>query len=192
MNKLKSIFSKALLLTLIKMFAIVVILVFGFKTWLNYTTNHGQKIAVPDLSKMSLLKMKAVLEEANLRYKIQDTASFNPAYPPLTVIEQNPEFGEFVKENRKIYVTLNPSGYRKIKLPNLLGKTKRQVEMQLKSLGFKIGTFSYVPDRGRNVVRGLKFKGKRLSAGDMVPKNSKINLILGDGKGGFVAKDTVN
>jgi len=181
-------FNKSLLIALAKMFGIVILLVIIFKFWLSFSTNHGQKIVVPDLSKMSILKMKAVLEESDLAYKIQDTASFNPDYPPLTVIEQNPEFGEFVKENRKIYITLNPSGYRKVKLPSLLGKTKRQVEMQLKSLGFKIGTFSYVPDKGRNVVRGLRFKGKKLSKGDMIPKNSKINLILGDGRGGYVAK----
>ena len=184
--------SKPLLITLAKMVAIIILLVIILKFWLGFSTNHGQKIAVPDLSKMSILKMKSALEKVNLTYKIQDTASFNPKYPPLTVIEQNPEFGEFVKENRKIYVTLNPSGYREIKLPSLFGKTKRQVEMQLRSLGFKIGTFSYVPDKGRNVVRGLSFKGKRLSTGDMVPKNSKINLVLGDGRSGFVTKEVTN
>ncbi len=69
-------------------------------------------------------------------------------------------------------------------MPNLLGKTKRHVESELLSLGFKLGTFSYVTDRGKNVVRAVKFNGKRIEKGDMVPKNSKINLILGDGKGG--------
>ena len=174
---------KPLLFALAKMAAVVVILIFGLKFWLNMSTNHGQKIAVPDLSKMTLLKMKVVLDEANLAYKIQDTINFNPNYPPLTVIEQDPEFGEYVKENRKIYIKLNPSGYRKIKMPNLLGKTKRQVELELKSLGFKIGTFHYIPSLGRNVVRGLNFNGKRIEAGEMIPKNSKINLILADGHG---------
>ncbi|MEE9349792.1 MAG: PASTA domain-containing protein [Flavobacteriaceae bacterium] len=174
--------TKPFLITLAKMLLALVLLFFILKIWLSFTTNHGQKIAVPNLKSMSLLKLKDVLAEKDLLYKIQDTASFNPKYPPLSVIEQNPEFGEFVKENRKIYITLNPSGYRKIKLPDLMGKTKRQVEMHLKSIGFEIGTFSFVPDRGRNVVRGLSFKGKRIHPGDMIPKKSKINLILGDGK----------
>ena len=186
MDKLKLLLKNTLVKTILKILGVIILLIIGLKIWLNYTTNHGQKIAVPDLSKMSLLKMKVVLEEANLSYVIQDTASFNPKYPPLTVIEQNPEFGEYVKEHRKIYIKLNPSGYRKIKMPNFYGKTKRQMEMQLKSIGFKIGTFSYVPDRGRNVVRGLTFKGKRIKAGDLIPKNSKINLVLGDGKGNTI------
>jgi len=185
MDKLKLLLKNILIKTILKIIGILLLLIIGLKIWLNYTTNHGQKIAVPDLSKMSLLKMKKALDEANLKYVIQDTASFNPKYPPLTVIEQNPEFGEYVKEHRKIYIKLNPSGYRKIKMPNFYGKTKRQMEMQLKSIGFKIGTFSYVPDKGRNVVRGLSYKGKRIKAGDLIPKNAKINLILGNGNVGI-------
>ena len=116
---------KPFLIAFAKMAAILLVLIFGLKFWMNSSTNHGQKIAVPDLSKMTLLKMKVTLDDANLSYKILDTIAFNPKYPPLTVIEQNPEFGEYVKENRKIYIKLNPSGYSKIKIPNLLGKTKR-------------------------------------------------------------------
>ena len=183
MEKIKFILKNTLVKTILKIVGILILLVIILKIWLGITTNHGQKIAVPDLSKMSLLKMKVALGDANLSYVIQDTMAFNPNYPPLTVIEQNPEFGEYVKENRKIYIKLNPSSYRKIKIPNFYGKTKRQIEMQLKSIGFNIGTFSYVPDRGRNVVRGLSFKGKRIKTGDLIPKNSTINLVLGDGKG---------
>jgi beta-lactam-binding protein with PASTA domain len=189
MEKLKLLLKNAFVKTILKIIGIIVLLIIGLQIWLGITTNHGQKIAVPDLSKMSLLKMKVALEDASLSYVIQDTMAFNPNYPPLTVIEQNPEFGEYVKEHRKIYIKLNPSGYRKIAIPKFYGKTKRQIEMQLQSIGFKIGTFSYVPDRGRNVVRGLTFKGKKLKVGDLIPKNSKINLILGDGRGA-VAKST--
>jgi len=32
-------------------------------------------------------------------------------------------------------------------------------------------------------VRGLKFNGKELKAGDKIPRNSLITLKLGDGKG---------
>jgi len=42
----------------------------------------------------------------------------------------------------------------------------------------------YVSDLAKDVVRGLKFKGKDLKAGDKLPKKSVITLKLGDGKGG--------
>ena len=183
MSFIKYLTSKSFFLTLAKMLLLTLVLVFLLKFWLSYTTNHGQKIPVPNLSKMSLLKVKDTLSKLNLNYVIQDTTSYNPKYPPLSVIEQDPEFGEFVKENRKIYLTLNRKGYRDIVVPDLFGKTKRHAESELRSRGFRIGTFSYVPDRGRNVVRGLTYKGKKIKAGDKIPKNSKINLIVGDGKG---------
>ena len=182
---------KPFLLAFAKMAVIVLVIIFGLKFWLNASTNHGQKIAVPDLSKMSLLKMKVKLEDVNLSYKILDTIAFNPDYPPLTVIEQNPEFGEYVKEDRKIYIKLNPSGYTKIAIPKFYGKTKRQMELQLRSAGFIIGSYSYVPDKGKDVVRGMSFNGKNLKFGDMIPKKSKINLVLGDGKNKPVIKDTI-
>lgn len=183
MSIVKYLTSKTFFKTIGKMLILTVILIFILKYWLSCSTNHGQKIPVPNLSKMSLLKVKDTLSKLNLNYVVQDTTSYNPKYPPLSVIEQDPEFGEFVKENRKIYLTLNRNGYRDIVVPDLLGKTKRHAESELRSRGFRIGTFSYVPDRGKNVVRGLKYKGKRLKAGEKIPKNAKINLIVGDGKG---------
>jgi hypothetical protein len=39
-----------------------------------------------------------------------------------------------------------------------------------------------VPDIGKDVVRGLKFNNKKIEIGDKLPKNSTIELILGDGR----------
>ncbi|MFY0630147.1 MAG: PASTA domain-containing protein [Flavobacteriaceae bacterium] len=164
--------------------AIVSALIFIFilQWWLGFTTNHDQKIKVPDLNKMSLSDVESTLKELNLDFKVIDSASYNPNYPKRSVIEQNPEAGDFVKEKRKIYLTLNPSKYRDITIPDLNGRTKRQAMTQLQSIGFKIGEFSYIPDIGKDVVRGLQSKGKKLKPGAKLPKNSVIDLILGDGK----------
>ncbi len=160
----------------------ILLLVFILKWWLGFTTNHDQKIQVPDLNKMSLTDVETTLEELNLDFIVIDSASYNPSYPSQSVIEQTPEAGEFVKEKRKIYLTLNPTKYRDITIPDLNGRTKRQAMTQLQSIGFKIGEFSYVPDIGKDVVRGLKSKGKKLKPGTKLPKNSVIDLVLGDGK----------
>ena len=64
------------------------------------------------------------------------------------------------------------------------GRTKRQAISQLQSIGFKIGEFTTVRDIGKDVVRGLKFEGKSLKSGKKLPKNSVIDLVLRDGKGG--------
>ncbi|HHC78376.1 MAG TPA: PASTA domain-containing protein [Flavobacteriia bacterium] len=176
--------SKIFIRTIITILVSVVIGVFLLKFLLGYITHHDQKIKVPDLAKMSLNDTKRTLENLDLKFKIIDSTSFNPNFPPKSVISQDPEAGDFVKENRKIYLTLNPSGYRKVAIPNVLNKTKRQVETHLKSVGFRIGEYYYIPDLGRDVVRKMKFKGKEVKPGDMIPKNSEIDLVMGDGKAG--------
>lgn len=157
------------------------VFVFGMQWWLSYTTNHDQKIQVPDLHKLSIEEAEVKLKELDLSYIVIDSAYYNPTYPKKSVIEQTPEAGDFVKEKRKIYLTLNPSKYRDVTVPDLNGKTKRQALTQLQSIGFKIGNFSYIPDIGKDVVRGLKYKGNEIKPGVKLPKNSVIDLVLGSG-----------
>lgn len=160
----------------------LVVFIFVLQWWFGFTTNHDQKIQVPDLQKMELSEVEKTLKELDLRFEVIDSASYNPSYPNRSVIEQNPEVGEFVKENRKIYLTINPSTYRDIVLPDLNGRTKRQAVTHLLSIEFKIGEFSYVRDIGKDVVRGMRFNNKKVRPGTKLPKNSIIDLVLGDGK----------
>ena len=183
MQLIKYLKSKIFIRTLILMIVVFIIGIFLVMKFLNYETNHEQRIEVPNLAKMELAVADKSLAELDLNFMVIDSASFNPEYPPKSVMEQNPEAGDFVKKGRKIYLTLNPSSYRKIVVPNVLGKTKRQVITQLTSAGFKIGESTYIPDIGRDVVRKLKFSGKELKAGMSIPKNSAIDLVLGDGNG---------
>tara|TARA_B110000238_G_scaffold187820_1_gene218264 strand:- start:133 stop:693 length:561 start_codon:yes stop_codon:yes gene_type:complete len=160
------------------------LLVFGLKFWLGVTTNHNQKIQVPNLQKLTLVEVERTLKELDLDYRIIDSASFNPAYPKKSVIEQTPEVGDFVKEKRKIYLTLNPSKYRDITMPDLNGRTKRQASSELRARGLNVSVnFTFVDDIGKDVVRGLRYKGKIVKEGDKLPLNSIVDLVLGNGKG---------
>ena len=76
----------------------VSLLIMGLKWWLGYTTNHDQKIQVPDLNKMSLSNVETKLKELNLDFLVIDSASYNPKYPKRSVIEQTPESGSFVRK----------------------------------------------------------------------------------------------
>jgi len=162
----------------------MIVFIFVVMKWLDFTTNHNQKIEVPDLSKMDLTEVFETLDELDLNFVVIDSASFNPNYPSKSVIEQDPEPGDLVKENRKVYLTLNPSDYKNIDIPNLLGRTKRQASSHLLAIGFKIHpTPIYVSDIAEDVVRGLVFNNKTLKQGEKLPKNSVIKLKLGDGNG---------
>ena len=197
MGFFKFIFSKAFLKQLLLALLVLVLLVFGLLYWLRASTNHDQRIAVPDLSKMSLGLVQQELENADLNYVVIDSSNYNPDYPTYSVIEQNPAAGKFVKEDRKIYLVLNPSGYRKIEIPQLVGRTQRQVEPTLLALGFKIGKIDYRDHISSDEVLELRHDGKTLKVGDALRKTSVIDLVVGNGKGSYrtsgdAAQDVIN
>ncbi|WP_452224195.1 PASTA domain-containing protein [Lacinutrix chionoecetis] len=159
----------------------VVVLCFIMLKWLNITTNHGTFETVPNLKGKSINVAKIELDKNNLVMEIQDSANFNPDYPKFSVIDQDPPANEQVKENRKIYITLNPSGYRKIPVPNIINRTFRQARPTLESLEFEIGKKTYVDNIGKDEVLSLRFEGKTLKPGTLLPKHSKIDVVLGNG-----------
>lgn len=183
MTFLKFLFTKVFLKQLVMAVLAMIIMSFLILWWLRATTNHNQKIEVPDLAKMSLDDVEDTLDELDLRYEILDSANFNPGFPKYSVIEQIPAAGKFVKEDRKIYLTLNPSGYRKVRIPPVVGKTRRQAEPTLLATGFKIGKVSYRPYIAKDEVLELRYKGEKVEPGTELQKTSVIDLILGDGSG---------
>ena len=186
MSFLKFIFSKTFLIQLVLAAIALVLIVFIILKWLDFSTNQDQQITVPNLARLSLDKVDEQLNELDLRREILDSANYNPDYPPYSVIDQVPLPGKFVKENRKIYLTLNPSGYRKVEIPeNLIRRTRRQVEPTLRSLGFEIGSITYKPDVAKDAVLELRHKGEKLEPGMKLMKTSKIDLVLGDGSGRY-------
>lgn len=151
--------------------------------WLDSSTNHGQKIRVPSLAKMSLDDVKVKLDENDLRFEILDSSNYNPDYPKFSVIEQIPKAGEYVKENRKIYLTINRSGYPFIKIPEVVGRTRRQAEPTLIAMGFEIGKITYRSYIAEDEVLEIRNKGKKIEPGDELQKTEVIDLVLGDGEG---------
>lgn len=181
MSLIKFIFSKVFLIQLALAALALVVFAFLVMQWLNFSTNQDQRIEVPDLSKLTLNVVEDRLDELDLRYEILDSANFNPDYPRYAVIDQVPEAGKYVKENRKIYLTLNPSGFRKVVVPDLIRRTRRQVEPTLRSLGFVIGDITFKPDISDDVLE-LRYNGRLVNPGEELMKTSVIDLVLGDGQ----------
>jgi beta-lactam-binding protein with PASTA domain len=195
MSIFKFIFSKTFLKQIAIAAIIGIALLFAVLQWLDITTNHNETIPVPNLSKLSLNIVDQKLEEMNLRYEVLDSASFNPEYPPYSVLDQNPVAGQKVKEKRKIYLTVNPSGYAEVEIPdNMIRKTLRQVQPSLLARGFKIGDTIKKPDIAKGAVLELKHKDKILQPGDKLPKTSVIDIVIGDGslRYGQALQDTIH
>lgn len=185
MSFIKFLFSKTFLTQLVLALLALALIIFILLQWLDFTTNQDQRIEVPNLSRLTLDRVDDRLDELDLRREVLDSANYNPDYPPYSVIDQVPEPGKHVKENRKIYLTLNPSGHRTIEIPpNLIRRTRRQVEPTLRSLGFEIGDITYKPDVSNDVLE-LRHKGQKLEPGMQLKETSKIDLVVGDGSGRY-------
>ncbi|MFT5231486.1 PASTA domain-containing protein [Patiriisocius sp. Uisw_047] len=183
MNFFRFLFTKTFIKQLLFAVVALVILVFLLMLWLKSTTNHGETIKVPNLSKMQLDKVEDTLDGMDLRYEVMDSANYNPEYPQYSVIEQLPKAGKLVKEDRKIYLALNPSGYTKIPVPNVVGITRRQGERTLLATGFKIGKISTRPYIAKDEILELRYKGEKLTPGTKLGKTTVIDLVIGDGAG---------
>ncbi|WP_264549503.1 PASTA domain-containing protein [Flavobacterium sp. N2820] len=162
--------------------AIVVVFTFLVIQFLDFRTNHGQEIKVPDLSKMKLEIAEEKLNELDLEVFLLDTVEFNADFPPFTILEQDPKAGSLVKDGRKIYVKLNAGEFTDITIPEFKDKTFRQISSTIKSLTLKEGKITYKPHIAKDVVLQIYQDGRRLRAGDKVKKNSTLDFVLGDGK----------
>ena len=181
MSIIKFLSSKTFLKQIALALIALVVLCFIILKWLKVSTNHGDFETVPNLTGKSISVAQIELDENNLVMQIQDSANFNPKYPKFSVIEQEPPAGSKVKENRKIYLTLNPSGYRKILVPDLKERTFRQAKPTLEALGFRVGKLTYENNIGKDLVLRMLYKGKLIKPGDMLEKTSVIDLVLGNG-----------
>lgn len=177
--------SKNFFIQILIAMAIVFVLGYLFMHWLTFTTDHGDEITVPDLRKLSEQQVEEKLDAINLDYVLLDSVDFRKDFPKHSVVEQDPVAGSKVKEDRKIYIKINSSGFSTVRIPNLIEKTYRQAVPTLKALGLEEGKITYKPYLGRDMVLEMHLNGKKLNPGDKVFKSSKIDLVLGDGKVGF-------
>lgn len=164
---------------------IFILVVFLFMNLLSFITNHGQEIMVPDVTNLTVEEATEKLEDMDLELVVLDTLDYNPDFSPLSLVLQDPKPGFKVKKSRRVYVKLNSEGFASVELPELTQKTIRQVESLVRVKGLQIGTITYKPDLGKDMVLEVSMNGKPLKAGDKIMKTSVIDLVLGDGKIAF-------
>lgn len=148
---------------------------------LRYYTKHGQGLNVPLLKGLAFEQAVAKLEDAGLKYEVDSV--FIMDQPAGIVIDQDPDPNTFVKDNRTIYLTINAGKVPNTKFPDIAFKTLREAQAIIESSRLKLGDTTYKPDVSRDVVLEASFGGQAIQPGDIIPVGSRINLILGDGRG---------
>lgn len=162
--------------------AIVGVITFLFFYWITFITNHGEEIVVPNLMKMSEEQAEDKLDELGLDYQVIDTLDYNPDFPKLAIVQQEPIPNSKVKGGRVVYLKINADSYKKVAVPDLIDKTYRQAVPTLTALGLQGGSITYVPHLGKDMVLKMMLNGKEVKPGTKVLKATKIDLVLGDGE----------
>lgn len=170
-----------LLLHLVLAFSIIILLcVFYFYIYLPHVTNHGESITVPNVEGLPITKVEEFLSNHDLRYEVNDS-SYSSEYPPLTVLKQYPGAGSKVKENRKIFVSINRRNPPTVKMPDLIDGSLVNAEAVLRGSELKRGRIHLVRGPFLNVVKEMKIGGNKVVPGVLVPKGTVVDLVVMDG-----------
>src|SRR6185312_4055624 len=102
---------------------------------------------------------------------------------PGSVVEQDPDAGTNVKENRIIYLKIVKNQAPVVSLPNIIDVPLISAEATLSNYGLKIGDTTHRPDIARDHVLEIRYAGQAIQPGSKIPKGSKVDLVLGDGAG---------
>ncbi len=161
-------------------FLVIVIVLWSAFKFISTYTLHGKTIEVPNLTGLTVKEAAKAIAEKELRYVIVDSI-FDEENKPGTVVEQNPSPKFKVKQSRTVYLTVNAFNPPKVQMPNLIDVSLRQASAMLETYGLMVGNLKYVPDYAFNAVLHQNYKGKEIQPGTQIMKNSKIDLVLGDG-----------
>ena len=180
MEFIRFLLSRIFLKNLAIALGIAIILITSAFWGLNIYTKHDKSFPVPNLRNMSLDSAINLCVEQKLKYSIYDSV-FVDYLPGGTIIDQFPDSGFFVKENRNIYLTINMTEAMKILMPNLIDQSYRQARRILERSGLKMGTVSFEPNKFRNLVLKQLLNDTIINEGDIISKGSRIDLVLGQG-----------
>ncbi|MGN0281130.1 MAG: PASTA domain-containing protein [Prevotella sp.] len=166
---------------LIAMAIVIVGLCFGVKYGLEIYTHHGEGITVPNIKGMKFTEANYLIEQNGLRIIVSDSG-YNRRLPADFILAQSPGYGTKVKEGHTIYVTVNSPSSPTFAIPDIIDNSSvREATAKLTAMGFKLLNPKYV-DGEKDWVYGVICRGRRLTAGDRVPIEHPLTLIIGDGK----------
>lgn len=177
---LKSIFNWRVLLNLLLAIALFVGLVFLTFRWLDYHTQHGKEMQVPNLVNKSVFEATKVLDDIGMEYEV-DSFKFDPKYRPYQVLKISPTPGSRVKAGRTITLLVNPRTWAKVSVPDIIDRYKGTAFQQLERTGLAVGDTIYEPSIQKDAVIRMMLNGTVIKPGTMLPRFTKLDVVIGSG-----------
>lgn len=159
---------------------LILVLFFVLNWWLKSYTLHGDHITVPDFSGTDYLQAQILAKEHSLKLVINDTI-YSELVRPGQIADHTPKAGKKVKPNRTIYLSINATGPIMVKMPKAYDVSIRQARNILSQSGLQIGRIEYKPDIADGYVFEQHYKNSRIEPGTLIPRGSKISLVVGRG-----------
>ncbi len=176
---IKKIFDKKSVKHLSASIAIIVLSPIIAIWFLDFFTNHGQALSVPDFTGLTIKEAEILADEVGVKVKIIDSVYDAQGKKRGTVINQNPLRDFKVKKNRHIFVTIKSLKPGMIKMPDFKDMTFIQAKADIETYGLRIEKLEYMPSEYDNVVLEQRLNGKPIRAGADIERGSKIILVLG-------------
>lgn len=177
---LKSLFNWKVLLNLVVAIGVFVGLVWLTFRWLEYHTNHGQEIPVPNVINKSVYDAVKILEDTGLEYEV-DSAEYNPKFKPFQVLKMHPLSSSRVKPGSLVRIVVNPRTWAPITVPDVINKYSGLAFQRLDQVGLKIGDTIYEPSIQKDALLRILYKGNAVNPGARLPRFSMIDVVVGSG-----------
>ena len=183
--------SKQFGLTLLAILGACIVGFYLLESGLRWYTNHGQRLQVGDYVEMELEDARRQIDKDDFRMQIIDSIYLIDK-PAQVVLRQDPPAGSFVKENRRIYLTITKSVPDEVTLPALAGTYELERYQRKLSLLDISGTvrdreFSnkYQPNTILKVYyRGREISESELKSGFRIPRGSTLEFTVTTKDGG--------
>lgn len=158
--------------------AVLVVLFIGINIFLRTVTKHNKELVVPDFTNMTLADAQLLAQESHLRLEVTDSV-FIKRMARGHISRQNPEPGSFVKDGRRILLTINSVNPQMVQMPDLVGFSLRQAKTEIISSGLTLGKLIYKYDIATNNVLEQRVANDTIAAGTEIETDTPINLVLG-------------
>jgi beta-lactam-binding protein with PASTA domain len=156
------------------------VLLFLIQLSLRLYTHHGQKIQLTRFIGMEIGSAISSGERNDFEIVVSDSV-FIVGKTGGIIIDQNPKPGAFVKEGRKIYVTVTKFGVETIRfgdLPPLYGNgfEQKKAELKYRDIDFVIKDYAFDPGEPDHILE-VWYNGALILSKDV--RNEEIQIAKG-------------
>ena len=175
------------------MILLVVLIIFSIFQWLKVYTNHGQRLLLEDYIDTNIDEAREDAENNSFQLIVNDSTHI-VGKPGGIILNQNPKGGSYIKENRKIYVTItkySPDMIALVDLPRMYGEGYVMKSRELNSRQIKTNIKEFKYDALSNsTILEVWYKGeliiddKKRNDEVEIEKGSTLEMVVSQPEGG--------